>query len=257
MFQNHVIKHKGTKKNWKYSFFHRKKWPQISGFVIFAMNMRKLKVYMRLLGGLLHCACCAAFPHKGWLATMPVPSEKSLVVADSILDYMFSASIYLHEVKGIQGRFVFEKVIWKYKAKTGLSSMCLPCSFLEGYKWLFSWVYQWAATYGSHLRLEGRGNIYHDFPQHQRVPYFDTMDYMKFNIYAPSLMGKQDTFTVEQKGSGTLSLFAWKVEHRLGENCIAFVSYPCYRARSWWKVFCGHQPTWTIRRMNLADVMTW
>ena len=80
---------------------------------------------------------------------------------------------------------------------------------------------------------------------------FDIMDYMKFNIYAPSLMGNRILSPLNRKAQVHYHYLLERVEHGWEENCIAFVSYPVTGARSWWKVFCGFISDWTIRRMNL------
>lgn len=211
---------------------------------IFAMNMRKLKGLYVALWGLLMVCLLSGFPRQGIARDNAPALPKKPVVADSIMEHMFhSASIYSHEVKGYKGDLYLKGHLKVHKQNRIIKYVPSMFRLEKGINDYFhesisELQYTAPAIYDRKVRA-----ISTTFPS-TRGQIFDIMDYMKFNIYAPSLMGNRILSPLNRKAQVHYHYLLERVEHRLGENCIAFVSYLVIGARSWWKVFYGfHQPT--------------
>ena len=163
-----------------------------------------------------------------------------------------SASIYSHEVKGYKGDLYLKGHLKVHKQNRIIKYVPSMFRLEKGINDYFhesisELQYTAPAIYDRKVRA-----ISTTFPS-TRGQIFDIMDYMKFNIYAPSLMGNRILSPLNRKAQVHYHYLLERVELTgWGESCIAFVSYLVIGARSLVEGFLWlSSADWTIRRMNL------
>ena len=219
---------------------------------IFAMNMRKLKGLYVALWGLLMVCLLSGFPRQGIARDNAPALPKKPVVADSIMEHMFhSASIYSHEVKGYKGDLYLKGHLKVHKQNRIIKYVPSMFRLEKGINDYFhesisELQYTAPAIYDRKVRAisttfsSTRGQI------------FDIMDYMKFNIYAPSLMGNRILSPLNRKAQVHYHYLLERVEHRLGGELYCIRVVPRYRSTQLVEGFLWlSSADWTIRRMNL------
>lgn len=214
--------------------------------------MRKLKGLYEALWGLLALCLLCCFPLRGVARDNAPYLPKKPVVADSILDYMFhSASIYLREVKGYKGDLYLKGHLKVHKQNRIIKYVPSMFRLEKGINDYFhesisELQYTAPAIYDRKVRA-----ISTTFPS-TRGQIFDIMDYMKFNIYAPSLMGNRILSPLNRKAQVHYHYLLERVEHRLGGELYCIRVVPRYRSTQLVEGFLWlSSADWTIRRMNL------
>ena len=214
--------------------------------------MRKLKGLYEALWGLLALCLLCCFPLRGVARDNAPYLPKKPVVADSILDYMFhSASIYLREVKGYKGDLYLKGHLKVHKQNRIIKYVPSMFRLEKGindylHESISELQYTAPAIYDRKVRA-----ISTTFPS-TRGQIFDIMDYMKFNIYAPSLMGNRILSPLNRKAQVHYHYLLERVEHRLGGELYCIRVVPRYRSTQLVEGFLWlSSADWTIRRMNL------
>lgn len=214
--------------------------------------MRKLKGLYVALWGLLMVCLLSGFPRQGIARDNAPALPKKPVVADSIMEHMFhSASIYSHEVKGYKGDLYLKGHLKVHKQNRIIKYVPSMFRLEKGINDYFhesisELQYTAPAIYDRKVRA-----ISTTFPS-TRGQIFDIMDYMKFNIYAPSLMGNRILSPLNRKAQVHYHYLLERVEHRLGGELYCIRVVPRYRSTQLVEGFLWlSSADWTIRRMNL------
>ena len=214
--------------------------------------MRRLKSLYVVLWGLLAICLLVGFPRQGMARDNAPSLPWKPLVADSILEHMFhAASIYSREVKSYKADLYLKGHLTVHKQNRIIRYVPSMFRLEKGIKdYLHESISELQYTAPGLIDRKVRA-ISTTFPSY-KGQIFDVIDYMKFNIYAPSLMGNKLLSPLSEKARVHYRYLLESVEHRLGGEWYCIRVVPRYRSTQLVEgVLWLSSTDWTIRKMSL------
>lgn len=214
--------------------------------------MRIGKALYGVLWGLWVVCLLAGVPQRGMARDNAPALPLKPLVPDSVLERMFhSASIYSHEVKSYKADLYLKGHLTVHKQNRIIRYVPSMFRLEKGVK---DYVHESI----SDLQYTAPGLIDRKvramsttFPSYSGQ-IFDVIDYMKFNIYAPSLMGNKLLSPLNEKARVHYRYLLESVEPRLEGELYCIRVLPRYRSTQLVEgVLWLSSSDWTIRRMSL------